>query len=106
MDTALIIEDDRDQAEVAAQLLRMRDLRPIIAGTGAEGLAQAAAQPLEVILLDLMLPDLHGLEVCRRLRARPETRMIPIIMLTALGGGENRLRGFWCGATGYVTKPY
>jgi DNA-binding response OmpR family regulator len=106
METALIIEDDRDQAEVAAQLLRMRNLRPLIAPTGTEGLELAQTHPLAVILLDLMLPDIHGIEICRRLRSRPETRMVPIIMLTALGGGENRLRGFWVGATSYVTKPY
>jgi DNA-binding response OmpR family regulator len=86
--------------------MRMRDLRPLIAPTGAEGLELAQTHRPEVILLDLMLPDIHGIEICRRLRSRPETRMIPIIMLTALGGGENRLRGFWVGATSYVTKPY
>jgi DNA-binding response OmpR family regulator len=106
MDTALIIEDDRDQAELAAQLMRMRGLRPILAPTGAEGLHLAQEHRPDVILLDLMLPDTNGFEVCRHLRARPETVLIPIVMVTALGGDEHRLRGFWVGANAYVTKPY
>lgn len=106
MDTALIVEDDRDQAELAAQLLRMRGVRPILAPTGAEGLQLAREHIPDVILLDLMLPDTNGFEVCRHLRARPETVLIPIVMVTALGSDEHRLRGFWVGANAYVTKPY
>jgi DNA-binding response OmpR family regulator len=106
MDMALIVEDDRDQAELAAQLLRMRGLRPILAPTGAEGLQLAREQHPDLILLDLMLPDTNGFEVCRHLRARPDTVTIPIVMVTAMGGDESRLRGFWVGANAYVTKPY
>ena len=106
METALIVEDDRDQGEVAAQLLRLRGLRPQVAPTGTEGLEWAQKHRPDVILLDLMLPDTNGFEVCRHLRARPDTVMIPIVMVTALGGDEHRLRGFWVGANAYVTKPY
>jgi DNA-binding response OmpR family regulator len=87
-------------------LLRMRGMRPILAPTGAEGLQMAREQHPELILLDLMLPDTNGFEVCRHLRAHPETVAIPIVMVTAMGGDESRLRGFWVGANAYVTKPY
>jgi DNA-binding response OmpR family regulator len=57
-------------------------------------------------LLDLMLPDLHGFEVCRLLRGSPGAAHIPILMLTAMGEAEDKLRGFQLGADDYVTKPY
>ena len=106
MDTALIVEDDRDQAELAAQLVRLRDLRPIVAGTGESGLEMAREFRPDVILLDLMLPDTDGFDVCRQLRSDRRTMDTPIVMLTALNTPEHRRRGFRVGANAYVTKPY
>lgn len=106
MNTALIVEDDRDQADLAAQLVRLRNYEPIVAPTGHEGLAAAAQRDPDVVLLDLMLPDIDGFDVCRRLRSDAKTRTIPIVMVTALGDDANRRHGFRVGANAYVTKPY
>jgi DNA-binding response OmpR family regulator len=106
MNTALIVEDDRDQADLAAQLVRLRNYEPYIAPTGHEGLAAASKLDPDVVLLDLMLPDIDGFDVCRRLRSDAKTRTIPVVMVTALGDEANRRHGFRVGANAYVTKPY
>jgi two-component system, OmpR family, response regulator len=106
MPTALIVEDDPDQAEMAARLLRYRNFESEIAGTGGAGLAMARSLKPDVILLDLMLPDTTGFDVCRGLRLDRETMLTPIVMLTALGDDQNRSRGFRVGANAYVAKPY
>ena len=78
-----------------------------IAMTGQEALERAAQHPLpDLVVLDLMLPDIPGTEVCRRLRSRPETREIPVLMLTARGEEIDRVVGFELGADDYVTKPF
>jgi DNA-binding response OmpR family regulator len=106
MNTALIVEDDRDQADLAAQYVRMRNYQPVVAPTGHEGLAAASELEPDVVLLDLMLPDINGFDVCRRLRSDARTRTIPVVMVTALGDDSNRRHGFRVGANAYVTKPY
>ncbi|MBX6313555.1 MAG: ATP-binding protein [Isosphaeraceae bacterium] len=106
MSTALIIEDDRDQAEMAAQLVRLKRFDPIVAETGAEGLRLTRTLKPRVLLLDLMLPDTNGFDVCKELRADRETMLTPIVMLTALNDAVHRTRGFRVGANAYVTKPY
>jgi DNA-binding response OmpR family regulator len=106
MATALIVEDDPDQAEMAARLLRYRHFESSIAPTGGLGLAMARSLRPDVILLDLMLPDTTGFDVCRGLRGDRETMLTPIVMLTALGDDLNRTRGFRVGANAYVPKPY
>ncbi len=106
MPTALIVEDDPDQAEMAARLLRYRNFESTIAATGDAGLAMARTLKPDVLLLDLMLPDTTGFEVCRGLRGDRETMLTPIVMLTALGDDLNRSRGFRVGANAYVGKPY
>ncbi len=106
MPTALIVEDDPDQAEMAARLLRYRNFDSDIAGTGGAGLSMARALKPDVILLDLMLPDTTGFDVCRGLRADRETMLTPVVMLTALGDDLNRSKGYRVGANAYVTKPY
>ena len=104
--TALIVEDDPDQAEMAARLLRYRQFDSSIAPTGGEGLLMARTLHPDVILLDLMLPDTTGFDVCRGLRSDRETMLTPVVMLTALGDDLNRTRGFRVGANAYVSKPY
>ena len=106
MGTALIVEDHPDQAEMVARLLRLRDYDPILAETGESGLALARTCAPDVVVLDLMLPDINGFDVCRRLRSDRGTMLTPVVMLTALGDSENRLKGFRVGANAYVTKPY
>jgi DNA-binding response OmpR family regulator len=106
MGTALIVEDHPDQAQLAAGLLRFRNYESIVAGTGEMGLKLARERSPDVVLLDLMLPDISGFDVCRRLRSDRETMLTPIVMLTALGDAANRMHGFRVGANAYVTKPY
>jgi len=106
MPTALIVEDDPDQAEMAARLLRYRSFESEIAATGGAGLSMARERKPDVVLLDLMLPDTTGFEVCRGLRSDRETMLTPIVMLTALGDIDNRTRGFRVGANAYLGKPY
>jgi DNA-binding response OmpR family regulator len=103
---ALIVEDDRAQADTIAELIRLREFEPIVAETGQEAINLALRTQPDVVLLDLMLPDIDGFEVCRRLRAEAQTRTLPIVMVTALGDDSNRRRGFRVGANAYVPKPY
>jgi DNA-binding response OmpR family regulator len=106
MGTALIVEDHPEQADLVSRILRLRDYQPILAEDGESGLRLAREQHPDVMLLDLMLPDINGFDVCRRLRTDPATRLIPVVMLTALNDVQHRVHGFRVGANAYVTKPY
>lgn len=107
MKRALIIEDDLDQAKLAERLLISHEFQSTIESTGTAGLAAALRGPApDVILLDLILPDLDGYEVCQRLRQEEATRSVPIVLVTALGDGSHRCRGFRVGANAHVSKPY
>ena len=104
--TALIVEDHPEQAELVARILSMRSFQSIVAENGETGLRLARERLPDVVLLDLMLPDINGFDVCRRLRTDRATMLIPVVMLTALNDVEHRVHGFRVGANAYVTKPY
>ncbi len=106
MATALIVEDHPDQAGLVARILRTRDFEPIIAEDGNSGLRMAREYLPDVLLLDLMLPDINGFDVCRQLRMERSTMLIPVVMLTALSDMQHRIHGFRVGANAYVAKPY
>jgi DNA-binding response OmpR family regulator len=106
MVTALIVEDHPEQAELVARILRLRDYQSILAEDGQTGLRIARERIPDVVLLDLMLPDINGFDVCRQLRTDRTTMMIPVVMLTALNDVQHRVHGFRVGANAYVTKPY
>jgi DNA-binding response OmpR family regulator len=106
MTTALIVEDHPEQAGLVARILRMRDFEPIVAEDGQTGLRLARKHQPDVLLLDLMLPDINGFDVCRQLRTDRETMLIPVVMLTALNDMQHRVHGFRVGANAYLTKPY
>lgn len=107
MATALVVEDHQDQAAMVSQMLRLNHYEPVVvAGDGESALALARRMEPDVVLLDLMLPDISGFDVCRRLRTDRTTMLTPVVMLTALGGNENQTHGFRVGANAYVTKPY
>lgn len=106
MTTALIVEDHPEQAELVARLVRLRDYDPIVAEDGETALKLARERIPDVVLLDLMLPDINGFDVCRRLRSDRATMTIPVVMLTALNDVQHRVHGFRVGANAYVTKPY
>ena len=102
-----MVEDDRDIAELVKHTLeRGGDIDVDIAASGDAALKSTAAQPPDLILLDLNLPVVSGLEVCRLLRGRPATKHVPIIMLTARTSENDRVTGLDLGADDYVTKPF
>jgi two-component system, OmpR family, response regulator ResD len=99
----LVVDDERSIREVLAQYLKAAGFAVIEAADGAAALTLAAASPPDLVVLDLMLPGIDGMEVCRRLRAEGT---IPILMLTARTEEEDKLAGFGIGADDYVTKPF
>ena len=104
----LIVEDEPDIAEGLRYNLQREGLPVVVAHTGEQGLAAALdpANPPCLILLDLMLPEMSGTDLCRRLRREPATRRTPIIILTARGAESERVEGLELGADDYVTKPF
>src|SRR5215204_1751301 len=104
----LIIEDDADISESLKYNFEREGLVAVTAPTGEAGLSAALNErdPPRLIILDLMLPGMSGIELCRRLRREPSTRRTPIIMLTARGSEGERVAGLELGADDYVTKPF
>src|SRR5436309_11800663 len=105
---ALIIEDDADIAESVRYNLESAGFKTLVASTGEHGLSLAldAQNPPAVIVLDLMLPGMNGIEICRRLRRENQTRRTPIIMLTAKTSEADRVAGLDLGADDYIAKPF
>ena len=104
-DAVLVVEDDPDMNEMVGAYAEVAGFEYEAALNGTAALEKARKQPA-VILLDIMLPDLDGFEVCRRLKDDRDTRDIPVIMLTALDREEHRQRGRMCGAVAFLTKPF
>ncbi len=102
----LIIEDERALTEVLKHNLEREGYETIISHEGQEGLRKAQTLLPDLVLLDLMLPTLSGLDICRELKAGDRTREIPIIMLTAKAEETDQVVGFSMGADDYVTKPF
>jgi two-component system phosphate regulon response regulator PhoB len=104
--TVLVVEDEPAQREVLTYNLEAEGFAVSRAETGDEGLLLVEEQAPDIIVLDWMLPGVSGIEVCRRLKMRAETRAIPIIMLSARSEEVDRVRGLETGADDYVIKPY
>jgi two-component system phosphate regulon response regulator PhoB len=102
----LIVEDEADLVRTLEYNFRQAGFTVFTATRGRDALQMAASQMPDLVLLDLMLPDVEGTEVCRRLRAEAKTKGIPIMMLTAKGDEVDRVVGFEIGADDYVTKPF
>lgn len=102
----LVVEDEQDLQQVLEYNLRQAGHEPLGALRGRDALELARSRRPDVILLDLMLPDLAGTDVCRALKSDPSTRQIPVIMLTARGEEIDRVVGFELGADDYVVKPF
>ncbi len=101
-----IIEDERDLAELLAYNLEKEGWQTTIAMDGKRGLELVREELPDLVILDLMLPEMNGLDVCRHLRKNRETAAIPIIMVTAKGDEIDRVVGFEVGADDYLVKPY
>jgi DNA-binding response OmpR family regulator len=102
----LVVEDDIDLRDLITYNLHGEGYVVLTAADGVTALDIARQNPISLVLLDLMLPRLDGLDVCRQLRARPETASVPILMLTARGEETDKVVGLEVGADDYVTKPF
>jgi two-component system phosphate regulon response regulator PhoB len=105
-DRILVVEDEEDILELVRYNLTREGHEVLTAMTGEEGLERARTEKPALILLDLMLPGLDGREVCRRLKQDPDTRHIPVVMVTARGEEADIVAGLELGADDYVTKPF
>ncbi len=103
---ALIVEDELDTSQILAEHLRRWGFEPTILNEGKPAVPWAQANHPDLILLDLLLPDMDGFSICERLKLDPETNLIPIVMVTALTGHEDRVHGLQVGANRYLTKPF
>ncbi len=104
--TVLVVEDEPAQREVLTYNLEAEGFRVIRAENGEEGLMMVDEDRPDLIVLDWMMPNVSGIEVCRRLKSRADTRDIPVIMLSARSEEVDRVRGLETGADDYVIKPY
>jgi len=102
----LVMEDEDALGALLQYNLEKEGYDVIVATDGEEGLLQIDERLPDLVLLDWMLPKVSGIEVCRRIRGRPESRNLPIIMLTARGEESDRIRGLDTGADDYLTKPF
>jgi len=103
---AVLAEDDADIQLVARLSLKRAGFQVVAADNGADALAKVLSEMPDVALLDWMMPELDGLEVCRRLKADPATASVPVIFLTARSQEQELKTGLSMGAIGYITKPF
>ena len=104
--TVVLAEDDPDIQLVARLALKRAGFIVTVVSNGQEALETIRRQPPDVVLLDWMMPEVDGLETCRRLKADPQTAAIPVVFLTAKSQEAEIQRGLSLGASGYVTKPF
>ena len=102
----LVVEDEQDIAQLVRHYLEKEGFHPSIAKTGLEALNLAVSEHPDLVILDLMLPQMDGLEVCKAIRRKPETARLPIIMLTAKKEESDTVVGLELGADDYITKPF
>jgi DNA-binding response OmpR family regulator len=101
----LVVDDEADNVRILEALLLRRGYEVIKARNGAEALQQVDREQPDIILLDVMMPIMDGFEVCKILKDNPETRLIPVVIMTALGQVEDRVKGIEAGADDFLTKP-
>lgn len=106
MSRVLVVDDESDLAELVRFNLQREGLDAETAATAEQALEAVRNRRFDLVVLDVMLPDVSGVELCRRLKADAATRAIPVVMLTARGDEADRVRGLEAGAEDYVTKPF
>ncbi|MFA6546746.1 MAG: response regulator, partial [Limisphaerales bacterium] len=106
LSTLLVVDDHAANRDTLIELLQNQDYRFVEAGDGQEALKLAADLQPDLILLDVMMPEMDGFEVCRRLRANPRLAEVPVIMVTSLDDRQSRIMGIGCGADDFVSKPF
>jgi DNA-binding response OmpR family regulator len=106
MPEILVVDDDRDVAQTIKLALKRRSFQVQLAHSGMEALKMLRHYKPDLVILDVIMPGIDGFEVCRRLRAQPDTAGLPIIFLTARGQDEDRIEGLRAGADDYLSKPF
>jgi DNA-binding response OmpR family regulator len=104
--SVLVVEDDREINELIGAYTQIAGFEYRSALDGTTALREAHSRVPAAVVLDLMLPDIDGFEVCQRLKSEPDTKPVPVIILTALGGDANKRKGHACGAVEYLLKPF
>ena len=102
----LVVDDDPDIVETVEFFLNESDYQVFVAKNGKEALEQTKTKRPDLVLLDVMMPEMNGLEACRKLKGNPNTNPIPIIMLTALGKKQDVVDAIDAGANAYIVKPF
>lgn len=102
----LLVEDEQDLADIVVYNLKKENFLVVHANTGKKALSAIERFEFDLVLLDLMLPDMAGIDICKRLRAKEKTANLPVIMVTAKGEEIDRVVGFEVGADDYVVKPF
>jgi len=102
----LIVDDTEANIKLLSHVLRDVGFSPIVAFNGSDALELIKSRKPDLVLLDIMMPDMTGYEVCRKVNEDDELRSIPIIFLSALSETSNKVEGFEAGGVDYVTKPY
>jgi DNA-binding response OmpR family regulator len=102
----LVVDDDENILSLERTILEQKGFDVTTAGGGAEALELIAENEFDLVLLDVMMPEVDGFTVCRRIKEEPRSREIPVIFLTAKGGGEALAEGFESGAIMYINKPF
>ncbi|WP_242394562.1 response regulator [Anaeromyxobacter oryzisoli] len=106
MTSVLLVDDERDLLSLVDFNLRAAGFETLLATNGEQAFAQLRRRVPDLVVLDVMLPDVSGTEICRRIKSDPRTRHVPVVMLTARGEEVDRVVGFELGADDYVTKPF
>ena len=102
----LVVDDDENILSLERTILEQKGFAVTTADGGAEALKILGEQDFDLVLLDVMMPEIDGFTVCRRIKEEPRTKEIPVIFLTAKGGGEALAEGFESGAIMYINKPF
>ena len=101
----LVVDDIAANVKMLADILTFKGFRVVTAAGGREGLERVRSEKPDLVLLDVMMPDMNGYEVCAAIRADPQSAMLPVVMVTALDAGEERVKGIEAGADDFLTKP-
>ncbi len=103
--TILVADDNASNRELLEELLTAQGFTVITASDGAATLQELSGTPIDLVLLDVMMPHLNGFEVCEKIKNNPDTYLIPVIMITALSDKQDRLEGIKVGADDFLTRP-